>query len=84
MVRWCDISQKRTMRTWFTIYFGKSKVVWIKSLQKFTLRNNVKKKTMIEWDGLHRSVEGKEGGDLMGQLAKQEKQILKEHLGQDH
>ena len=25
------------------------------------------KKTMIEWDGLHGSVEGKEGGDLMGQ-----------------
>ena len=48
MVRWCDISQKRTMRTRFTIYFGKSMVVWIESLQKFTLRNNVKKKTMIE------------------------------------
>ena len=31
--------------------FGKSKVVWIESLQKITLRNNVKKKTMIEWDG---------------------------------
>ena len=40
---------------------------------KIYLTQKCEKENDDRWDGLHRSVEGKEGGDLMGQLAKQGK-----------
>ena len=70
MVLWCDFSQKKMIRTrWFGL----------RVCTKFTKCNNVQKETMIERDGLHRNVKGKEWDNLQSK----EKQILREHLGHD-
>ena len=66
------------------LLFGKARCFGLRVCKNFTpvpdsqshpiQCNNVQKETMIEGDGLHRNVNGKDGnGDLMRQLAKQGK-----------